>query len=136
MRRRVRHDRVRGFGDIGAQTREVLRRIEIALTEAGAALSDVVRTRIYVTDIARWREVAAVHAEVFGEIRPAATMVEVAALIEPGLLVEIEADAYSPNVGNTAVGIWQVAGDVDHSVNRQGAVQMREHHRLRIRCYS
>ena len=62
-------------GDIGAQTREVLRRIEIALTEAGAALCDVVRTRIYVTDIARWREVAAVHAEVFGDIRPAATMV-------------------------------------------------------------
>jgi enamine deaminase RidA (YjgF/YER057c/UK114 family) len=86
--------------DIGAQTREVLRRIEIALTEAGAALGDVVRTRIYVTDIARWREVAAVHAEVFGEIRPAATMVEVAALIEPGLLVEIEADAYSLSVGN------------------------------------
>lgn len=86
--------------DIGAQTREALRRIEIALVEAGAALGDVVRTRIYVTDISRWRDVAAVHAEVFGQIRPAATMVEVAALIEPGLLVEIEADAYSPNVGN------------------------------------
>jgi enamine deaminase RidA (YjgF/YER057c/UK114 family) len=56
----------------------------------------VVRTRIYVTDISRWREVAAVHAEIFGEIRPAATMVEVAALIAPELLVEIEADAYSP----------------------------------------
>jgi enamine deaminase RidA (YjgF/YER057c/UK114 family) len=58
-------------------------------------ISDVVRTRIFVTDISRWREVAAVHAEVFGEIRPAATMVEVAALIAPELLVEIEADAYS-----------------------------------------
>jgi enamine deaminase RidA (YjgF/YER057c/UK114 family) len=81
--------------DIGAQTREALRRIEIALHEAGAVLSDVVRTRIYVTDISRWREVAAVHAEIFGEIRPAATMVEVAALIAPELLVEIEADAYS-----------------------------------------
>ena len=80
--------------DIGAQTREALRRIEIALNEAGAVLSDVVRTRVYVTDISRWREVAAVHAEIFGEIRPAATMVEVAALIEPRLLVEIEADAY------------------------------------------
>jgi enamine deaminase RidA (YjgF/YER057c/UK114 family) len=87
-------------GDIGAQTREVLHRIEIALSEAGAVLGDVVRTRIYVTDIARWREVAAVHAEVFGEIRPAATMVEVAALIGPGLLVEIEADAYLPSAGN------------------------------------
>jgi enamine deaminase RidA (YjgF/YER057c/UK114 family) len=86
--------------DIGAQTADALRRIKSALGEAGAALDDVVRTRIYVTDIARWREVAAAHAEVFGDIRPAATMVEVAALIEPGLLVEIEADAYSPSVGN------------------------------------
>jgi enamine deaminase RidA (YjgF/YER057c/UK114 family) len=80
--------------DIGAQTREALRRIEIALGQAGATLHDVIRTRIYVTDISRWREVAAVHSEVFGEIRPAATMVEVAALIAPDLLVEIEADAY------------------------------------------
>ncbi len=82
--------------DIGAQTREVLRRIEIALNQAGAGLRDVVRTRIYVTDISRWHDVAAAHAEVFGDIRPAATMVEVAALIAPDLLVEIEADAYSP----------------------------------------
>jgi enamine deaminase RidA (YjgF/YER057c/UK114 family) len=81
--------------DVGAQAREALRRIEVALNQAGATLSDVVRTRIYVTDISRWREVAAVHSEVFGEIRPAATMVEVAALIAPELLVEIEADAYS-----------------------------------------
>ncbi|MCV7090337.1 Rid family hydrolase [Mycobacterium interjectum] len=81
-------------GDIAAQARDALHRIEIALAQAGAALTDVVRTRIYVTDIARWPEVAAVHAEVFGEIRPAATMVEVSALIAPELLVEIEADAY------------------------------------------
>jgi enamine deaminase RidA (YjgF/YER057c/UK114 family) len=87
-------------GDAGAQTREALRRIEIALNEAGAELSDVIRTRIYVTDISRWREVAAVHAEVFGQIRPAATMVEVAALIAPELVVEIEADAYSSNAAN------------------------------------
>lgn len=86
--------------DIGIQTREVLRRIEAALIEAGAALSDVVRTRIYVTDISRWREVAAVHAEVFGDILPAAAMVEVTALVEPWLLVEIEADAYPPTAGN------------------------------------
>jgi enamine deaminase RidA (YjgF/YER057c/UK114 family) len=85
----------REIGDIGAQTREALRRIEVALHQAGAVLSDVVRTRIYVTDISRWREIAAVHSEVFGDIRPAATMVEVAALIAPELLVEIEADAYS-----------------------------------------
>jgi len=87
-------------GDIGAQTREALRRIEIALDKAGAALSDVIRTRIYVTDISRWREVAVVHAEVFGHIRPAATMVEVAALIAPELLVEIEADAYCAIAAN------------------------------------
>ncbi|MGA8544580.1 MAG: RidA family protein [Mycobacterium sp.] len=88
--------------DIGAQTREALRRIEVALNQAGATLSDVVRTRIYVTDISRWREVAAVHSEVFGEIRPAATMIEVAALIAPELLVEIEVDAYS--VADSAAG--------------------------------
>ncbi len=81
-------------GDIAAQTREALLRIEIALRQAGATLADVIRTRIYVTDISRWREVGAVHAEVFGETRPVATMVEVSALIAPGLLVEIEADAY------------------------------------------
>lgn len=84
-----------GEGDgIAAQTREALRRIEIALDQAGGSLSDVVRTRIYVTDISQWREVGAVHAEVFGEIRPVATMVEVSALISPELLVEIEVDAY------------------------------------------
>ncbi|OBI17913.1 MULTISPECIES: RidA family protein [unclassified Mycobacterium] len=81
-------------GDIASQTRDALQRIEVALHQAGAALTDVVRTRIYVTDISRWREVAAVHAQIFGDIRPAATMVEVSALIAPGLLVEIEADAY------------------------------------------
>jgi enamine deaminase RidA (YjgF/YER057c/UK114 family) len=79
---------------IANQAREVLRRIEIALTEAGAAMTDVVRTRMFVTDITLWSEVAAVHADVFGGIRPVATMVEVSALISPDLLVEIEVDAY------------------------------------------
>jgi enamine deaminase RidA (YjgF/YER057c/UK114 family) len=84
-----------GEGDGAAlQTREALRRIEIALQKVGASLSDVVRTRIYVTDISLWRDVGAVHAEVFGDIRPVATMVEVSALISPDLLVEIEVDAY------------------------------------------
>ena len=84
-----------GAGDgIAAQTRDALRRIEIALRDAGAELTDVIRTRIYVTDIAQWRAVGEVHADVFGDIRPVATMVEVAALISPELLVEIEVDAY------------------------------------------
>ncbi len=86
-------------GDIAAQTREALRRIELALRQAGAELTDVVRTRIYVTDISRWPEVAAVHKQAFGEIRPVATMVEVSALIAPELLVEIEADAYVDAAG-------------------------------------
>jgi enamine deaminase RidA (YjgF/YER057c/UK114 family) len=80
--------------DVTAQTRDALRRIEIALAEAGGSLADVVRTRIYVTDISRWRDVGAVHAEVFGDVRPVATMVEVSALIAADLLVEIEVDAY------------------------------------------
>jgi enamine deaminase RidA (YjgF/YER057c/UK114 family) len=79
---------------IAEQAREALRRIDIALGEAGAAMADVVRTRMFVTDISRWQEVAAVHAEVFGDIRPVTSMVEVSALIEPDLLVEIEVDAY------------------------------------------
>ena len=80
--------------DVAAEARDALRRIEVALKEAGATLSDVVRTRIYVTDIAFWREVGAVHAEVFGDIRPVATMVEVSALIAPEYHVEVEVDAY------------------------------------------
>jgi enamine deaminase RidA (YjgF/YER057c/UK114 family) len=79
---------------IAEQAREVLRRIEIALREAGAAMTDVVRTRMFVTDIGLWEEVGAVHAEVFGDIRPVTTMVEVSALISPELLIEIEVDAY------------------------------------------
>ena len=80
--------------DASSQTRDALRRIEAALRELGATLCDVIRTRIFVTDITQWREVAAVHADVFGSIKPATTMVEVSALIGPALRVEIEADAY------------------------------------------
>lgn len=82
-----------GGDDIGAQTREALRRIEQALARVGAELRHVVRTRMYVTDIDRWQEVGAVHGEVFRDIRPATSMVEVSRLIDPALLVEIEADA-------------------------------------------
>ena len=81
-------------GDPFAQTQQAIRNVAWALEQLDATLDDVVRTRIYVTDISRWQEVGAVHAEVFGEIRPVATMVEVSALIAPDLLVEIEADAY------------------------------------------
>lgn len=80
-------------GDPAGQTRVILEIIRAALEEAGARLEDVVRTRLYVTDMAHWEEVGQIHAEVFGQIRPAATLVQVAALIDPLHLVEIEADA-------------------------------------------
>ena len=80
-------------GDIAGQAREVFAIIERALAEGGFALSDVVRTRMFVTDMADSAALSAVHGEVFGEIRPAATMVAVVALMHPSLLVEIEAEA-------------------------------------------
>jgi enamine deaminase RidA (YjgF/YER057c/UK114 family) len=84
-----------GEGDgIAAQTRDALRRIADALDKVGAGLTDVVRTRMYVTDISQWRDVGAVHAEVFGRMQPVSTMVEVSALISAELLVEVEAEAY------------------------------------------
>ena len=82
-----------GGDDVAAQTREALRRIAVALDQVGARLDDVVRTRMFVTDIARWDEAGRAHGEVFGSIRPATSMVEVSRLIDPALLVEIEADA-------------------------------------------
>jgi enamine deaminase RidA (YjgF/YER057c/UK114 family) len=83
-----------GAGDAGAQTRQVLANIQAALARAGARLEDVVRTRVYVRDITQWEAIGRAHGEVFGAIRPASAMVEVSALIDPDMLVEIEADAY------------------------------------------
>ncbi|MDH4187014.1 MAG: RidA family protein [Nitrospira sp.] len=85
-----------GKGDPYAQTIQTFKTIEAALQQAGSSLADVVRTRIYMANIDQWQDVGRAHGEVFGAIRPATTMVEVKRLIDPDMLVEIEADAIMP----------------------------------------
>ncbi len=80
--------------DAHAQTKAAIEKIRVALAQAGATLDDVVRTRMFVTDISRWEEYGRAHCEAFGDIRPATSMIEVKGLIDPAMLVEIEATAY------------------------------------------
>ncbi len=85
--------KVEGANDAALQTRIILQKIEVALKQSGASLKDVIRTRIFVTDITQWEAIGKVHGEFFSSIKPATTMVEVSKLIEPTMLVEIEATA-------------------------------------------
>jgi enamine deaminase RidA (YjgF/YER057c/UK114 family) len=85
-------------GDVAAQARQAFDNLATALERAGFALTDVVRTRMYITDISRWEELGRAHGDVFGDIRPATAMIGVSALLHPAMLVEVEADAVREGV--------------------------------------
>jgi enamine deaminase RidA (YjgF/YER057c/UK114 family) len=85
---------IAGLGDPYLQTRQAIENVATALAQVGATLADVVRTRIYVTDITAWEEVGRAHAEAFGDVRPVTAMLEVSGLLDPRMLVEIEAEAW------------------------------------------
>jgi enamine deaminase RidA (YjgF/YER057c/UK114 family) len=91
-------------GDAAAQTEQAIANVQSALESLGAALSDVVRTRMFVTDISRWQEYGRAHGAAFGAVRPATSMIGVSALIDPRMLVEVEAVAYRPGAGQPAAG--------------------------------
>lgn len=97
-------------GDAYAQTAQAISNVAAALTELGAALSDVVRTRIYVTDISRWREYGRAHGDAFGSVMPATSMIGVSALVDPRMLVEVEAVAYRPGIGAGPPGLARHGG--------------------------
>src|SRR5215469_11018227 len=90
--------------DAYAQTRQAIANVSAALSKLGCGLADVVRTRIFVTDISRWQEYGRAHGEAFGETMPATSMIEVSALIDPRMLVEVEAVAYKPGIGSASDG--------------------------------
>jgi enamine deaminase RidA (YjgF/YER057c/UK114 family) len=91
-------------GDAYAQTRQAIANVAAALARLGCGLTDVVRTRIFVTDISRWQEYGRAHGEAFAEVTPATSMIEVRALIDPRMLVEVEAVAYKPGIGSAGDG--------------------------------
>jgi enamine deaminase RidA (YjgF/YER057c/UK114 family) len=105
-------------GDAYAQTAQAIANVRIALESLGAGLADVVRTRMFVTDISRWEEYGRAHGEVFATVVPATSMVEVRGLIDPRMLVEVEAVAYSPGIG-AATGEPAPAADAERQ--RDGA---------------
>ena len=105
----VSHGEIVHEGNAGAQLIQAIANVEAALVKLGADLTDVVRTRMFVTDITRWPEIGEAHREAFGDVMPATSMVQVAALIDPRLLVEIEAVAYKPGIGAAV----PMAGETD-----------------------